>query len=306
MNKRKNLFLLLVALMGSIALGMETEVPKKDATKEKTSQEEVDAARQKYYEQKTKDSNAAQELNVHNHSWSGVSTEESARQTVGLVFGWINNGAMLGIDRFRKYMKWETEEEKRIKRIEAIDEELKKETLTGQKLNNEAAATAKETKDLEQAVLKKQELNADIDAADKIGNRMPKGFNHPSFKKRWKELADKAGIELTEDDMKDPDAPKSKSETPDKDKKPFLSRITAPLTVALTSVGDITDFLAANSFAHITNLDCFKDTFVQANAKNINRALVAVTAVGVAFAGYKLYKKMRHSDEDEDLVDDVE
>ncbi len=114
--------------------------------------------------------------------------------------------------------------------------------------------------------------------------------------------------ELTEEELKELD--KDNKDTPkpgtSESKTRLLSRITAPLTVALTSAGDFADFLAANSFAHITSLDCFKDTFIQAHAKNINRALVVTAAAAVAFVGYKLYKKVRNADGDEDYVDDSE
>lgn len=79
----------------------------------------------------------------------------------------------------------------------------------------------------------------------------------------------------------------------------FFAKLATAIALAQSTSGNCADFLARYSFAPITDLGCFKDTFIQAHAKNINRALVATTIVGLGFGLYKLYDKYTNADDDE-------
>ncbi len=110
--------------------------------------------------------------------------------------------------------------------------------------------------------------------------------------------------ELTEEELKeinDKFAPKSKKA--DGDKKGLFSKLATPFVFALTSAGNAADFIAGYSVARITNLECFKDTFVQ--TPTFNRMVVFATIAGVTYGGYKLYKS-QYADEDDDNILDLD
>ncbi len=106
------------------------------------------------------------------------------------------------------------------------------------------------------------------------------------------------------------DTPETKPEEPAKDdpkksvpKKSLFSKLATPFVFALTTTGDVADFLAGYSVAHITNLDCFKDTFVQ--TPTFNRVVVIATIAGATYGGYQFYKS-RYSDDDDDNILDLD
>jgi len=89
-----------------------------------------------------------------------------------------------------------------------------------------------------------------------------------------------------------------------KDKASLVTKLTAPFAIAATTTGQLADFLAAYSFAYITNLEYFKGTFIGNNAQAINRCAVFATITALAYITYKKYKSL--NDEDEDLFDNDE
>ena len=157
---------------------------------------------------------------------------------------------------------------------------------------------------------------AKIDKASKLLDTLQKFFSLPGnensekgaiLKKRLeKEIEEltKDLPELTEDDLakllpkKDPEA--SSEEKPKKERVRLSSKLIAPFIFALTTASQITDYLADRSFVHITNLNCFKDTFIGANCHNINRLLVLTTVAAITYGGYTWYNK--HNDEDDEDI----
>lgn len=104
---------------------------------------------------------------------------------------------------------------------------------------------------------------------------------------------------LSEKEVEDIKKKYKKNAEKKSDKISLFSKLATYLAVIQATAGNSADFLADCSFAHITNLGCFKDTFIQVHAKNINRALVATTLVGIGFGLYKLYDKYTNADDDE-------
>lgn len=92
----------------------------------------------------------------------------------------------------------------------------------------------------------------------------------------------------------------SKRNTAKKNKVNFFAKLSSAIALAGTKAGDTADLIASYSFAHITNLDCFKDTFVSANAQQINRSLVALTTFVICYKGYKAYQNKFSGEYDAD------
>lgn len=95
--------------------------------------------------------------------------------------------------------------------------------------------------------------------------------------------------ELTEDELKELESDKKKSTQ--KNKNGLFAKLASSIALIGTKSGEAADLIASYTFARITNLDCFKDTFVAANAQTINRSLVALTALTICYGTYKTYNK---------------
>jgi hypothetical protein len=89
-----------------------------------------------------------------------------------------------------------------------------------------------------------------------------------------------------------------------KTKDSLLTLITAPCILAASKAGKCADFLAGYSFAYITDLNCFKETFVGKHAVSINRASVATALAITTYAAYKYYNTKMHVDNDDDIFGD--
>ncbi|HLC06864.1 MAG TPA: hypothetical protein VJJ26_01625 [Candidatus Babeliales bacterium] len=290
---KKNLLLLsVIGIFSTVALHSMDNEPK---VKEKTPKEEYQEAKKNYWEKKADRDKEAQELQARVNSPRGYVEQEATKQTVGLVVKRLDSGLSYITDELRKQWVGLSEAEILQKEIEELDRQLKTESLKGQALNNEIATVTKQTKDEEQVVLKKQELNHDIDAAEKIGSRLPGTYNNPAFKKRWTELAAQAGIDLPEE--KTPED--TNKTTPQKEKIGLLSKLATPFVFTAITAGQFADFLAGCSFAHITNLECFKGTVIEAHSLGINRLLIATTVAGISYVAYKKYKSYNTDEEDD-------
>jgi hypothetical protein len=255
-----------------------------------------------YYDAKKDAATKNQQLQERLASVPGQFEQEGIKQTVGLGFRGLERMLSYGFDETRKWAFGLSEEELLLKEMQKLDKEAKEEQLKGQKISNEASTIAQESKAKEHALLDKQELNYDIDAADKIAARAPGAFNNPQVQKRWRELAAKAGIDLPEEPAKDTPAQDDPQKTASTEKKKsLLSKLATPFVFALTTTGDVADFLAGYSVAHITNLDCFKDTFVQ--TPTFNRMVVIATIAGATYGGYQFYKSRYSDDNDDDVLE---
>jgi hypothetical protein len=87
--------------------------------------------------------------------------------------------------------------------------------------------------------------------------------------------------------------------TETQEKVSLFAKLATPFVVAAAKTGHLADFFADYSFAYVTNLEYFKDTFVGNNAQTINRALVIATISGLLYAIYKY--KSAHNGDDEDI-----
>lgn len=176
-------------------------------------------------------------------------------------------------------------------------------------------AKNKEHADKQIALADKQMEEADIDKLSKTFDTAQKLYALPGKQKSQKgknllkriekkldELT-KGLPELTEEELKEDDKKDAAKKSDQKDKKGLLSKLATPFVFVLSTAGNAADVVAGYSFAHVTNLDCFKDTLVQ--TPTFNRVLVIATIAGVTYGGYKLYKS-QYDDEDDDNILDLD
>lgn len=105
-------------------------------------------------------------------------------------------------------------------------------------------------------------------------------------------------------DTTDPKIDDNKKVDDIKTKNSLLTLITASCLTTATKAGEWTDFLAGYSFAYVTNLDCFKNTFIDTHKVKINRGLIVVTIAAITYSAYRLYKAKTHVDNDDDIFND--
>lgn len=142
-------------------------------------------------------------------------------------------------------------------------------------------------------------LKAQLDAAHHIKDPYEREVREAQIKNEIKKASEGNGLDQLPEEQLQKIKKKHEKKTNNASKSGLLSKLGASIAFIQTTSGGCADFLANHSFAHITNLDCFKDTFIQAHAKNINRALVATTVVALIYGGYKLYDKYTNADDDE-------
>jgi len=98
--------------------------------------------------------------------------------------------------------------------------------------------------------------------------------------------------------------PEKKEEAPKQDS--FFTSLATYCVLGATAAGTAADAIAEYSFKNITDLDCFKDTFISNHSLGINRALVAVTATIIAYKSYSFYKayQAERNFREEDIFND--
>ena len=114
---------------------------------------------------------------------------------------------------------------------------------------------------------------------------------------------EKLAARIAEDKKKEEKIREKDKKTPAKPQEPKISlysKFIAKCALIQTAAGQGLDFLASKSFAHITNMDCFKDTAIQTHVQTINRALVITSIAALAYGSHKLYKKYSGDNDDED------
>jgi hypothetical protein len=252
------------------------------------------SAKEKYYETKADVEKRTADLQEAAGSVRGLTEQQAIRETVGIVARKVDSGLTLMLDAARKYLFGLSEAEEIEKEVLGLDRDIKKESLIGQQQANKTADETKDKNKKEADVLDKQDINADLDALEKLAMRLPGGQKNPEVIRRRNEIAARLGLKLAEEKPKED----TKSVTP---KITLFSRFSKLFGIASTMALGGIDFLADKSFVHITNLEHFKDTPISMHAKNINRALVVVTIAGISGATYKLHRYL--DDEDGDIFD---
>jgi hypothetical protein len=257
-----------------------------------------------YYRSKQDLNKEAQKFQENLHSAQQLAKKEVIEQTVQLGARQVDKVLSLAIDELRKNCVGLTETEILEREIQILEKQMKEESLEGQKISNEAAKASQETKTLEKTVYEKQQLIYEIDAVEKLASHVPGGYKNPEVQRRLIELANQTGMNFSEEKKED-QKPQAQPEAPKAEKISLSSKLTAPFIFALTTATHLTDYLANNSFAHITRLDCFKDTFIEAHNQNLNRALVIATLAAIIY-GYKLYNDDKNEDNEDIFDNDLE
>jgi hypothetical protein len=152
--------------------------------------DELKAAKKKYWESKTQLDQETYELQKRVQSFRGQTEQAIARESVALAFRKADAGIGLCTDELRKKLGLLTNEE-------IITEKILDASLEDKRLGNELTKSTNETKKAEQEFLESQTLVQKIMAAKELCSSIPGGINNPACIKRLTELAKEAGIELT-------------------------------------------------------------------------------------------------------------
>ncbi|HLW73397.1 MAG TPA: hypothetical protein VKR54_05100 [Candidatus Babeliales bacterium] len=185
------------------------------------------------------------------------------------------------------------------------------------KLESEEELVKKNTEIVtaQEELLKIQKKDSEIDAFGKLivaaQNMKNSDSNNPEYIKLTKRLELKLK-ELTKDlpelpTEEEPKKPEASTEDKDKQKKDsFMSSLLTYYSLTTAAAAAAADNLAYYSFKNITDLECFKDSFIDKHSTAINRALVAVTLTALAYKTYSLYKayKAEKNAQDEDIFND--
>lgn len=104
-------------------------------------------------------------------------------------------------------------------------------------------------------------------------------------------------------DVKKPDT--EKVEEPTKEDG-FFKAMATYCVLAATTAATTTDTIAEYSFKNITDLDCFKGTFINKHHVIINRTLIFAILTAATYKGYSLYKayQAERNFNDEDIFND--
>lgn len=187
-----------------------------------------------------------------------------------------------------------------------------------QRLKNSEEALSKTNIELATAnkeVLEAQKKDSEIDSFNKqiiaVQNMKNSDPNNPEYIKMTKRL-DLKLKELTKDLPELPaeeETKKPEPSTEDKDKPNkdgLFSSLATYCGLAAIAAGTAADNLAYYSFKNITDLECFKGSFINTHAKVINHTLVALTLTALAYKTYSLYKayKAAKDEQDEDIFSD--
>lgn len=181
--------------------------------------------------------------------------------------------------------------------------EQQKELNTQQKeINNKD----KELKEKQEIQLKHEIFKQQLEEFVTIKNLDSNNPEHEKTLKRLQLRAKELNIDLPELPAEEP----KKTEPPKEDDKPkqdgYLKALASYCFIAAATAGDAADVIADYSFKNITDLDCFKETFVRTHHKIINRALVGATLTILSYKAYSLYKKYmkERNEKDEDIFND--